>query len=139
VWKIPLQGGRPMSDTAYVDEAAEWAKGLTRCEARGPGDMVNAWRRLEVRYGVPWRVFWSLRYRRPREIATSIYFQIHAAYEAERERQIRRLQHEIKITKAKAGASHRAVVAAEAAVGAAVAGKTPVKVKGISCVSKNRN
>jgi hypothetical protein len=106
-----------VTDTTAVDQAASWAKRLTLTEARGPGDMENAWRRLEARYGVPWRAFWSLRYRRPNEIAASIYLRLQAAYEAECERQMRRLQHEIEITKAKTGAHHPDVVAIEALVG----------------------
>jgi hypothetical protein len=116
VCKNPLRRS-VVTDTAAVDQAAAWAKGLTHSEARGPGDMENAWRRLEVRYGVPWRAFWSLRYRRPNEIAASIYLRLQAAYEAECERQMRRHQHELEITRTKAGASHPAVVAAEALVG----------------------
>lgn len=105
-----------VTDAAVVDQAVTWAKRLTQAEARGPGDLENAWRRLEVRYGVPWRAFWSLRYRRPKEIAASIYLRLQAAYAAECERQMRRHQHEFEITKAKAGANHPAVVAAAALV-----------------------
>jgi hypothetical protein len=111
---------RKMDGTALVDEAAQWAGELTRREARGPGDMENAWRRLEARYGVPWRTFWSLRYRKPRELGASIYQRLSAAYNAERERQVRLLRHDIETTKKIAGTSHAAVVAAEAALGAAV-------------------
>lgn len=106
-----------MSDAVYVNQAAEWAQRLTHSEARGPGDMENAWRRLEARYGVSWRTFWSLRYRKPREIATSIYARLHDAYRAECERQMRKLAHEIHITEQIAGADHAAVVAAKAVVG----------------------
>jgi hypothetical protein len=105
-----------MSDAVYVDDAAEWAKRLTHNEARGPGDIENAWRRLEARYGIPWRAFWSLRYRPPRDIAASVYFALLQAYEAECERQARKLAIELDITKAKAGAAHPAVRAAAALV-----------------------
>jgi hypothetical protein len=100
----------------YVDQAAEWAKALTRSETRGPSDQPHAWRRLEARYGIPSQTFWSLRYRKPRDIAVSIYMRLQAAYQAECERQTNRLLHEIEITKKIAGASHAAVVAAEALV-----------------------
>lgn len=106
-----------MTGALYVDECAEWARRLTQTEARGPGDIDNAWRRLEIRYGLPWRVFWALRYRRPKDITASIYFRLLAAYEDVCERQARKLQHEIEVTKAKAGAAHPAVVAAETVVG----------------------
>jgi hypothetical protein len=109
--------GIAMSDAAsFVEEAAGWAKRLTKAEARGPGDMVNAWRRLEAKYGVPWRAFWALRYRKPREVSASIHHRLAMAYRAECERQLRLLQHEIEITKAKAGARHPSVVSAEAVV-----------------------
>lgn len=103
-----------MSDP--VNNAALWAKELTRLEARGPGDLENAWRRLEARYGVPWRSFWSLRYRRPRDVGSAVYLALKQAYEAEIDRQMRRLNHELEITRATAGPSHAAVVAVEALV-----------------------
>jgi hypothetical protein len=114
--KSTLQDGK-MSAAAIVDQAAGWARTLTQAEARGPGDMENAWRRLEARYGVPWRTFWALRYRRPRDLTVSIYQSLAAAYAAECERQMRRLRHEIATTKIIAGADHAAVRAAETLVG----------------------
>lgn len=97
-----------------VDQAADWARELTRAEARGPGDIENAWRRLEHRYGVPASTFWGLRYRKPKDVLASVYIRLRAAYQAECERQIRKLQHEITITKAIAGAAGAAVRAASA-------------------------
>lgn len=108
--------GETMS-TAFVDEAAAWATKLTQAEARGPGDIENAWRRLESRYGVPWRVFWALRYRKPREIGISAYVRLQQAYRAERERQLRRLEHELAITTATARPSANLVAAVSAVVG----------------------
>lgn len=116
--KKSLHQEQVMTDV-YVDEVADWARRLTHTESRGPGDTENAWHRLEARYGVPWRTFWALRYRRPKDIAVSVYFQMLAAYEDQCARQARRLQHEITITKAKAGASHPVVLAAQAVVDAA--------------------
>jgi hypothetical protein len=112
-----LQDRNAMSDAAYVDEAARWAKWLTHAEARGPGDMEPAWRRLEARYGVAWRTFWALRYRKPREITASVYARLSAAYQAERERQLRLLQHDMEITRTIAGPDHAAVRSAQALVG----------------------
>ena len=103
--------------TAHVEEAAGIAKWLTRREALGPGDMENAWRRLEVRYGLPWRVFWSLRYRPPRSISSTVYAHLQAAYQAERERQMKLLRHETIITEKIAGSASPAVAAAKAALG----------------------
>lgn len=101
--KKKLQGNGAMSETAYVDQAATWAKRLTQTEARGPGDMENAWHRLEARYGVSWRTFWALRYRKPREITAFLFDQLKAAHSAELERQMRLYQHEAEISKAIAG------------------------------------
>lgn len=111
------QGGAAMTEAAYVDQAAQWAKALTHTEARGPGDMENAWRRLEARYGVPWRAFWALRYRKPGEITAFLFDQLKAAHRAECERQMRRLRHEVEITKQIAGPDHHTVVAVQALVG----------------------
>jgi hypothetical protein len=108
-----------MTDAAYVDEAADWARRLTHAEARGPGDLENAWRRLEARYGVSFHTWWALRYRKPKDIAASVYFRMRAAYEDACERQARTLAHELAITKAKVGASNPAVVTTEAALGSA--------------------
>lgn len=105
--------------TACVDQAAEWAAELTRKETRGPGDQPNAWRRLEARYGIATQTFWALRYRKPREVAATIYLRLAAAYQAECEKQMRRLQHDIEITKTITGPDHAAVRAAEALVGEA--------------------
>jgi hypothetical protein len=116
VCKNPLRRA-VVTDVTAVDQAVSWAKRLTHSESRGPGDMENAWRRLEAKYGIPWRSFWSLRYRRPSEIAASIYLRLQAAYEAECERVLRRAQHELTLTKAKAGINHAVVAEAEALVG----------------------
>lgn len=89
--------------TTAVDQAAGWAREMTRQEARGPGDMENTWRRLENRYGISFNTFWSLRYRKPKEIVASVYLRLHAAYRAEHQRQMRKLANEIAITEAVAG------------------------------------
>ncbi len=102
-----------------VDEAARIANDLAAREMRGPGDLPNAMERLERRYALPSRSFWSLRYRRPKSICASILLKLLAAYQAECERQMRQLQHEIEITRLATGPAHPAVRAAEALVGPA--------------------
>lgn len=102
-----------MSDVAYIDHAVTWSKKLTRMKASGPGDTDNAMRRIEREYGIDYGVLWALRYRRPKDILTSWYFRLKAAYEAECARQQRILQNEIEITKA-IGAGKDAVASAEA-------------------------
>lgn len=84
-----------------VADARHWANELVRRESRGSGDLENAMRRLESKYGIPWRIFWSLRFRPPTDVMVGIYLQLAAAYQAECERQQRLLDHEREITQAK--------------------------------------
>lgn len=100
-----------------ASEAKAWARDLVRIETRCPGDTENAMRRLARRYEMPWRVFWTLRYRAPRDVMASVYLRLEAAYRAELERQERLLRNELQITRLKAGPGHPAVRAAEALVG----------------------
>ncbi|CAM5769922.1 hypothetical protein [Bosea minatitlanensis] len=101
-----------------VDQAADWANEMVLRETRGPGDLPNAMERLERRHDLPAKTLWSLRYRRPKDIFASLYFKLGQAYQAECERQMRRLSHELEITRAIAGSAHPAVASAEALVGA---------------------
>lgn len=87
-----------------VADARTWANELIRRESRGPGDTENAMRRLEARYGIPWRTFWALRYRAPADVFVGVYLQLKSAYETECLRQERLLKHEREITKAKMAA-----------------------------------
>jgi hypothetical protein len=111
--------GLKMSDAAYLDQAADWSKHLTRMKARGPGDTENAMRSVAREYNIDYGFLWSLRYRRERLriISVSVYEAIRAAYRAECERQMRKLEHEIRITEEIAGADSAAMGAAKALVG----------------------
>lgn len=100
-----------------VAEARSWASELVRRESKGPGDMENAMHRLEAKHGIPWRVFWALRYRPPTDLFVRVYLQIQSAYVSECERQERLLRHEIEITKATLGPHSVAVRKAEAVLG----------------------
>jgi hypothetical protein len=113
--------GLPMSDTAYLDQAAVWSKDLTRMKSRGAGDIENAMRQIEREYGIEYGFLWSLRYRRDRlrTISISVYEGIRASYRAECERQMRKLEHEIVKTEQIAGPDSTAVRAAKALVGEA--------------------
>ena len=108
-----------MSDVAYLDQAAQWSKALTRMKARGPGDTDNAMRQIEREYGIEYGFLWSLRYRRDRLkiISKSVYDKIAGAYQAECGRQLRKLQHEIVVTEAITGPDSDAVRSAKALVG----------------------
>ncbi|WP_378970598.1 hypothetical protein [Methylobacterium komagatae] len=76
-------------------------------------------RRIANRAAVPFGKLWALRYRPPKEIASHVLARIEAAHAAERERQLRRLAHDVEITAALAGSDHPAVAAAAAALRAA--------------------
>lgn len=101
-----------------VDQAAEWANDMVLRETRGPGDLPNAMERLERRHDLPAKTLWSLRYRRPKDIFASLYFKLGQAYQAECERQMRRLSHELEITRLTTGAAHPALASTEALVAA---------------------
>lgn len=110
---------KQMSDAAYLDQAAEWSKNLTRMRARGPGDTENAMRAIERDYGVDYWLLWRLRYRRPalKNISVSAYMRLRAAHHAEQERQMRKFQNDIAKTEAVTGPDNAVVVAAKALVG----------------------
>jgi len=95
--KIPLR----KIQEEVVAEASEIARFLTAREARGAGDTEGSMRRVETRYGVPFSILWALRYRRPKDIAASILIRLRAAHAAECERQLKALQHELEIARAK--------------------------------------
>jgi hypothetical protein len=109
----------PVSDAAYLDQAASWSKDLTRMKSRGPGDTENAMRRVEREYGIEYGFLWTLRYRRERlkTISISVYERIRAAYRAECERQMRKLRNDIITTEKITGPDSNAVRAAKALVG----------------------
>jgi hypothetical protein len=109
----------PVSDAAYIDAAQKWSKDLTRMKARGPGDTENAMRQIEREYGIDYGFLWSLRYRRERlrTISISVYESIRAAYRAECERQMRKLENEILRTEQIAGSDLNSVRAAKTLVG----------------------
>lgn len=110
---------RQMSDAAYLDQASVWSKELTRMRARGPGDMDNAMRSVAREYGLDYWFIWQLRYKRDRLkfLSISVYDRLKAAYQAECERQVRKLQNEIVITEKISGPHGAAVCAAKALVG----------------------
>lgn len=119
MYKKPLVK-KSMPRVAYLDEAAEWGRTLTRMRAPGPGDTDNAMRSIERDYGVDYWILWRLRYRRSalRDIGVSAYMRLKAAYQAECERQMKKLQHEIEVTEKIAGADRNSIRAAKALVDA---------------------
>lgn len=111
--------GRQMSETAFVQEAAQWSRELTRMRASGPGDAENALRGIEQEYGINYWTLWQLRYRLAavKKISAGTYARIKAAYDDERSRQFRKLKRDIERTEAIAGADSHAVRSAKALVG----------------------
>lgn len=90
--------------SAVVDDAAKWSGALWNKTYLGMGDTQEAaMYRAAQKYGVEPGTFWSLRYRRPKDILASVYLKLKAAYEQECERQEARLRHELELTKAVLG------------------------------------
>ena len=108
-----------MSETAFVQEAAQWSRELTRMRVRGPGDAENALRGIEQEYGINYWTLWQLRYRLAavKKISAGTYALIKAAYDAERDRQINKLKRDIVRTETITGPDSSAVRAARALVG----------------------
>lgn len=105
------------SDVACGNDAKEWANKLILGESRGPGDMENAMRRLEARYGIPFSTLWALRYRPAKDPKASVYLRLQGAWADFRERQFKALQHDIETTAAIVGPDRHSVRAAQALVG----------------------
>ena len=114
VSKSRLSQEQSVSET-YVHEAQRWASALLEREHRGPGDTLDAamWR-AEQKWGIDHSTFWSLRYRPPREIFTSVYMRLRQAYEMECVRQEARLQHELMLAKAAGFHAANSTVVAQA-------------------------
>lgn len=107
-----------MSDATYIDQAVGWSKDLTRAQSMGTGDVERAMRNVERIYGIDYWTLWRLRYRRQeiKTIGVSVYMRLREAYQAECERQMRMMRHELERTKAIAGPDAPAVVAASTLV-----------------------
>lgn len=87
----------------YVAEAAEWAAKLTKDAEQTHGSKEAALEAVARKTGVNHSTLWSLRYRKPKDIAVSIYMKLKGAYERELIRQKGLLQHELEITRQMAG------------------------------------
>jgi hypothetical protein len=106
-----------MNPTAFVNHTVELNRRLVNGECRGPGDLENAMRRVEQKWGIPVSVSWALRYRKPKTIAADIYARHVQAVETFRETQLQRLQDERTTTKATNKLAAYFVRAAAAVVG----------------------
>lgn len=86
-------------DLNAVEEAKRLTTELLKLESRGNGDLENAMKRLANRYGLPWRTFWTLRYRNPKHLFVGVFETLKEAHRAECGRHIERLRHELQIAK----------------------------------------
>ena len=108
-----------------VEQAQDWLGFLLRQESRGPGDTDNAMARLARRTGLPRSTLWALRYRPPKDVLASVYLTLRGAYEAEHERQIARLHHDLTAARQAGRADAALVRAAAALAGASLEGVAP--------------
>jgi hypothetical protein len=82
--------------------ALEMLRTMVAREARGPGDVENAMRRLESKYGLDFWTQWGLRYRPPVEIKDrSLIERIRQAYLDMIARSVRRDVEALKLERAK--------------------------------------
>lgn len=88
-----------LHDYSATAEAKRLANELLRLESRGAGDLENAMRRLGNRYGLPWRVFWNLKYRNQKDVFVGVLRKLKEAHIAECRRQVERMAHELQIAK----------------------------------------
>lgn len=117
--KICLRKDQTVSASIALDpvsHAQEMARELVLREARGPGDLDNAMRRIETRYGIGYSALWALRYRPPKDIGMRLFGRLKAAWEAERQRQLRQLEHDRWKAEQIAGPAAHFVAAARAAL-----------------------
>lgn len=108
---------REMSAAAFVDQARDWAREIVNADVRGPGDLENAMRRVESRFGISFAALWALRYRPPKDVAASIYLKLQQAHAAVCESQMRKYQHELEKTRQTTGHSAALVRASVAVAG----------------------
>lgn len=84
---------------------AETASDLTRRmigrEMNGPNDLGSAMERIERRFGIPYWTQDHLRKGKAKTIETGMFNRIRAAYLAHCERSLKRLEHELKLEKAR--------------------------------------
>lgn len=111
---MPIKPRLELDQMSSVDLAAEYCDRMLKREARGPGDVDDAMRRIEARTGIGYWTLWALRYRRPKQVATDAFQRIRGAYLALCERELRTLEHELALETAKGDADDFADLVGEA-------------------------
>lgn len=76
-----------------VNEAAQWAAKLTDEAERKTGKTDTALETVARQTGVNQSTLWRLRYRKPKDLAVSVYMRLKAAFEAAEKRQYERDKH----------------------------------------------
>lgn len=92
-----------------VDTAQKWVREMINRESRGPGDRVNAMRRISDRNSLSYNLLWSLLYRPPNDLLVSVYERLGAVYENELRRAVTALDQERKLYESKCGVSKNLV------------------------------
>lgn len=82
-----------------VAEAAGWAARLTDEAERKTGKTDTALETVARQTGVNQSTLWRLRYRKPKDLAVSVYMKLKTAFEAAEQRQTERLNHEATIAR----------------------------------------
>lgn len=85
-------------ESAFVAEAAVWAKALVHAEARFPGDYQPAMRRVARRLAVPLNAIAALHYRKPKTISVDRYVAIFRAYADEQAKKYRKERSRVALT-----------------------------------------
>lgn len=80
-----------------VDAATEYVRVMVQRESHGPGDLDNAMRRIEAKYGLPFWSLWHLRKGKAKTVEASLLSRIRAAYLDMCQRQASNLLHEIEV------------------------------------------
>lgn len=86
-----------------IDLATDYARRLVAAEARGPGDLEPAMRRLEARTGIGFWTIWGLWHRKRKEVGHDLFSRLRHAYLSICERQLSSLKHEVALQKALCG------------------------------------
>lgn len=112
-----------MAECSFVAAAVARAGALVWREARGPGDLDNAMRRIEARFGLPYATLWALRYRVPKSVDAGFFARLAQAFEMQCQRQERFYAGERDRTAPQTPLGKAFVRAAAAVAGATVLGE----------------
>ena len=102
-----------------VDLAVDYARKAVQSEARGPGDLEDAMRRLEATTGIGYWTWWGLWNKRRKLVDHDLFNRVRGAYLALCQRQLAKAQHALTIEAAKGSADDIRDLVAEAEVLAA--------------------